>query len=55
MTVSTHFLQDILRQRAEMPRTINYLVGTGQQSLQDASFDEHGLLHTRAEATPIAD
>jgi len=37
VSVSTHFLQDILRQRAEMPRTINYLVGPGQQSLQDAS------------------
>jgi glutamine---fructose-6-phosphate transaminase (isomerizing) len=37
VTPSTHFLEDILRQRAEMPRTINYLMGPGQPSLEHAS------------------
>lgn len=37
MTTHTRFLQDILRQPAEMARTIDYLVGPGQDALQEAS------------------
>lgn len=37
MTEPTHFLQDILRQPAEMARTIEYLMGPGQNALQQAS------------------
>jgi glucosamine--fructose-6-phosphate aminotransferase (isomerizing) len=37
VTDSTHFLQDILRQPAEMSRTIDYLVGPGQNALQQAA------------------
>ena len=37
MTEPTHFLQDILRQPAEMSRTIEYLMGPGQNALQQAS------------------
>jgi glutamine---fructose-6-phosphate transaminase (isomerizing) len=35
--VTTRFLQDIIRQRVEMQRTIDYLVGPGHQALQQAS------------------
>jgi glucosamine--fructose-6-phosphate aminotransferase (isomerizing) len=35
--VTTRFLQDILRQRAEMQRTIDYLSGPGQGVLQQAT------------------
>src|SRR5205807_520040 len=35
-SVSTRFLQDIVRQRAEMQRTIGYLTGLGQDTLQQA-------------------
>ena len=37
MTAPTHFLQDILRQPAEMSRAIDYLMGPGQNALQQAS------------------
>jgi glucosamine--fructose-6-phosphate aminotransferase (isomerizing) len=37
VTELTHFLKDILRQPAEMSRTIDYLVGPGQNALQQAS------------------
>jgi glucosamine--fructose-6-phosphate aminotransferase (isomerizing) len=37
VTASTRFLQDIIRQRTELPRTIDYLAGSGQKSLQHAS------------------
>ena len=37
MTAPTRFLQDIIRQRTEMPRTIDYLTGPGQKLLQHAS------------------
>lgn len=37
MSASTHFLQDIIRQRVEMPRTIDYLTGPGQKSREHAS------------------
>jgi glutamine---fructose-6-phosphate transaminase (isomerizing) len=37
VTAPTYFLQDILRQPAEMARTIDYLVGPGQDALQRAS------------------
>ena len=37
MSAPTHFLQDIIRQQAEMPRTIDYLTGPGHKSLQHAS------------------
>ena len=33
MTRATHFLEDILRQRTEMPRTVEYLLGDGQDPL----------------------
>ena len=36
MTTPTHFLQDVLRQPAEMARTIDCLVGPGQDALQEA-------------------
>jgi len=35
--MSTHFLRDILRQPVEMERTIDYLLGPGQKSLQQAA------------------
>lgn len=35
--MTTHFLQDILRQRSEMPRTIDYLTGPGQNAMQQAA------------------
>jgi glucosamine--fructose-6-phosphate aminotransferase (isomerizing) len=37
VTEPTHFLQDILRQPAEMSRTIEYLMGPGQNALQQGS------------------
>lgn len=37
MTASTRFLEDIVRQRTELSRTIDYLAGPGQKSLQHAS------------------
>ena len=37
MSAPTHFLQDIIRQRAELPRTIDHLTGPGQKSLEQAS------------------
>ena len=37
MTAPTRFLQDILRQPAEMQRTIHYLLGPGQNALQQAT------------------
>ena len=37
MTAPTRFLQDIIRQPAEMQRTIHYLLGTGQNALQQAT------------------
>ena len=37
MTAPTHLLQDILRQPEEMARTIDYLVGPGQDALHRAS------------------
>lgn len=42
MTAPTHFLQDIMRQPAEMQRTIEYLTGPGQDRLAKAS----GLFRT---------
>jgi len=33
---ATHFLQDIIRQRTEMPRTLEYLLGDGTESLRQA-------------------
>jgi len=36
VTSATHFLQDIIRQRTEMPRTLAYLLGDGKDSLQRA-------------------
>lgn len=36
MTSATHFLQDIIRQRTEMPRTLEYLLGDGKESLLHA-------------------
>jgi glutamine---fructose-6-phosphate transaminase (isomerizing) len=35
--VTTRFFEDIFRQRVEMQRSIDYLVGPGQKSLQQAS------------------
>jgi glutamine---fructose-6-phosphate transaminase (isomerizing) len=35
--VTTHFLQDIIRQREEMARTIEYLMGPGRRALEQAS------------------
>jgi len=37
MSAPTRFLQDILREPAEMQRTIEYLAGPGQEALQRAS------------------
>jgi glutamine---fructose-6-phosphate transaminase (isomerizing) len=37
LTAPTRFLQDIIRQRTELPRIICYLAGPGQESLQHAS------------------
>lgn len=37
MTAPTHFLQDIMRQPAEMQRTIDYLTGPGQEALAKAT------------------
>ena len=36
MTVPTHFLQDILRQRTELPKCLDSLTGPGRQSLEQA-------------------
>ena len=36
MTVHTHFLQDILRQRTELPKCLDFLTGPGRQSLEQA-------------------
>jgi glucosamine--fructose-6-phosphate aminotransferase (isomerizing) len=36
VTSATHFLHDIIRQRTEMPRTLEYLLGDGKDSLQQA-------------------
>jgi glucosamine--fructose-6-phosphate aminotransferase (isomerizing) len=36
VTSATHFLQDIIRQRTEMPRTLEYLLGGGKDSLREA-------------------
>ena len=36
VTSATHFLKDILRQRTEMPRTLEYLLGDGKDSLRQA-------------------
>jgi glutamine---fructose-6-phosphate transaminase (isomerizing) len=35
--VITHFLQDIIRQRVEMQRTIDYLTGPGQKTMEQAT------------------
>jgi glucosamine--fructose-6-phosphate aminotransferase (isomerizing) len=35
--VTTRFLQDIIRQRAEMKRTIDYLIGPGRTAVEQAS------------------
>ena len=35
--MTTRFLQDIIRQRIEMQRTVDYLTGSGQKALQQAS------------------
>jgi glucosamine--fructose-6-phosphate aminotransferase (isomerizing) len=37
VTAPTHFLQDILRQKTELQRTMDYLVGPGQGALQRAN------------------
>jgi len=37
VSTPTRFLQDIIRQRIEMPRTIDYLTAAGQESLKHAS------------------
>jgi glucosamine--fructose-6-phosphate aminotransferase (isomerizing) len=37
VTSPTHFLQDILRQRIEMPRAIEYLLGDGEEALRRAA------------------
>lgn len=42
MTDQTHFLQDILRQPAEIKRSINYLLGPGKSSLDNA----RALIHS---------
>ena len=36
MTSPTHFLQDIIRQRIEMPRALEYLLGDGKEPLRQA-------------------
>ena len=36
VTSATHFLQDIIRQRTEMPRTLEYLLSDGKDSLRRA-------------------
>ena len=36
VTSVTHLLQDILRQRTEMPRTLEYLLGDGKDALRRA-------------------
>ncbi len=38
MTATTRFMQDILRQPAEMQRTIDFLAGPGQDALEQAGF-----------------
>src|SRR4249920_3385930 len=38
MSAPTRFLQDILRQPVEMQRTIEYLTGPGQNTLEQAGF-----------------
>ena len=35
--MTTRFLQDIIRQRAEMGRTIDHLMGSGHRALEQAS------------------
>ena len=35
--MTTRFLQDIIRQRVEMQRTIDYLIGPGHAALEHAS------------------
>ena len=35
--MTTRFLQDIIRQPAEMHRTVDYLAGTGQETLREAA------------------
>jgi glutamine---fructose-6-phosphate transaminase (isomerizing) len=37
VTASTHFMQDIIRQPAEMQRTIEFLTGPGEEALKQAS------------------
>ena len=37
MNSPTHFLEDIIRQRTEMPRTIDQLCGPGQKPLEQAA------------------
>jgi glucosamine--fructose-6-phosphate aminotransferase (isomerizing) len=36
VTLATHFLQDIIRQRIEMPRTVQYLLSDGEEPLRQA-------------------
>jgi glucosamine--fructose-6-phosphate aminotransferase (isomerizing) len=38
MTASTHFMQDIIREPAEMQRTIDFLTGPGRDALEQANF-----------------
>ena len=45
-SVTTRFLEDILRQRTEMHRTIDYLTGPGHQALEQAS----GLIRSARDA-----
>jgi glucosamine--fructose-6-phosphate aminotransferase (isomerizing) len=48
VTASTPFLQDISRQRPELPRTIDHLAGPGQKPLQRAS----SLIHPAPDVFP---
>jgi len=36
VTTPTHFLRDIVRQRTELPRTVEYLLGAGEEPLRQA-------------------
>jgi hypothetical protein len=36
VTSATHFLRDIIRQRTEMPRALEYLMGDGKEPLRQA-------------------
>jgi glutamine---fructose-6-phosphate transaminase (isomerizing) len=45
VTATTHFLQDILRQPAEMSRTIDFLIGPGQNALQQAQSRVRSARH----------